>query len=109
MKNDTAARAFLALGNETRLNIFRLVVQRGDKGLYPSQMQEMLGLPAATLSFHLKELLAAELLGVERQSRNLLYRPNAMFTNQLLDFLVANCCGGKSCGITVKFTKPVKS
>jgi len=100
MDNKAAARAFVALGQETRLNIFRLIVQRGDKGLCPSQIHELLGVPAATLSFHLRELLSSDLLTVERQSRNLIYRPNGDFTNQLLEFLVDNCCGGNSCGIS---------
>ncbi len=105
MDNKSAARAFIALGQETRLNIFRLVVQRGDAGLCPSQIQELLGVPAATLSFHLRELLSAGLLVVERQSRNLVYRPNGTFAAQLIDFLVDDCCGGKSCGVTPRKTR----
>lgn len=97
-----AMRAFVALGQETRLNIFRLVVQRGAEGLVPSRIQELLGIPATTLSFHLRELLAAGLLVVERQSRNLIYRANDKLTNELLGFLVGNCCGGKSCSLTTK-------
>ncbi len=76
MKNTDAIQVLLALGQETRLNIFRLIVQRGDIGLTPSQLIEKLGIPNATLSFHLKELFNAKLLLVERQSRNLIYRPN---------------------------------
>lgn len=105
MKNTNAVRAFLALGQETRLNIFRLVVQRGDEGLCPSQIQELLGLPAATLSFHLRELASSGLLTVERQSRNLIYRADGAFTNQLLEFLIDNCCGGKPCNINASLTK----
>ncbi|NDC33175.1 MAG: ArsR family transcriptional regulator, partial [Burkholderiaceae bacterium] len=71
MKNTDAIQVLLALGQETRLNIFRLIVQRGDIGLTPSQLIEKLGIPNATLSFHLKELFNAKLLLVERQSRNL--------------------------------------
>jgi DNA-binding transcriptional ArsR family regulator len=97
MKNTDAIKAFLALGQETRLNIFRLVVQRGDIGLTPSQIIEKLGIPNATLSFHLKELLGADLLVVERQSRNLIYRPNANLVKELSGFLLENCCGGQSC------------
>ncbi|QWD79229.1 helix-turn-helix transcriptional regulator [Polynucleobacter sp. MWH-Spelu-300-X4] len=97
MKNIDAINAFLALGQESRLNIFRLIVQRGDVGLTPSAIIEKLGIPNATLSFHLKELVAANLLLVERQSRNLIYRPNASLVEQLSDFLLDNCCGGKSC------------
>ena len=105
MENSIAVRAFIALGQETRLNIFRLIVQRGTDGLYPSQIQELLGIPAATLSFHLRELVSSGLLSVERQSRNLIYRANDNLTNQLLEFLVDNCCGGKSCSITRKKSK----
>lgn len=99
MDNKAAVRAFISLGQETRLNIFRLIVQRGDTGLCPSQMQELLGVPAATLSFHLRELASSGLLSVERRSRNLIYRPDGDFTSQLINFLVDNCCDGKSCGI----------
>ena len=105
MENTVAMRAFLALGQESRLNIFRLIVQRGAEGLYPSQIQELLGMPAATLSFHLRELANAGLLLVERQSRNLIYRANGKLTQDLLSFLVDNCCGGKSCAIAPRKPK----
>jgi DNA-binding transcriptional ArsR family regulator len=107
MKNADAINAFLALGQETRLNIFRLIVQRGDIGLTPSQIIEKLGIPNATLSFHLKELVGADLLLVERQSRNLIYRPNAKLVQDLSGFLLDNCCGGKSC-IPVSSIKKAK-
>ena len=97
MKNADAINAFLALGQETRLNIFRLIVQRGNVGLTPGQIIEKLGIPNATLSFHLKELVSASLLLVERQSRNLIYRPNVRLVQDLSGFLLENCCGGKSC------------
>jgi len=108
MKNTDAIQAFLALGQESRLNIFRLIVQRGDKGLTPSQIIEKLGIPNATLSFHLKELVKADLLLVERQSRNLIYRPNAKLVQDLSGFLLENCCDGQAC-IPVKVLKKAKS
>jgi ArsR family transcriptional regulator, arsenate/arsenite/antimonite-responsive transcriptional repressor len=97
MKNTEAIQAFLALGQESRLNVYRLIVQKGDQGLMPSQIHEMLGIPNATLSFHLKELYLAGLITVERQSRNLIYRPNAQLVQNLSEFLLDNCCGGQSC------------
>lgn len=97
MKNNEAIKVFLALGQETRLNIFRLIVQRGDVGLTPGVIIERLGIANATLSFHLKELVGAQLLDVERQSRHLIYRPNAKMIQDLSGFLLENCCGGKSC------------
>ena len=105
MDNDNAISAFLALGQETRLNVFRLIVQRGDTGLTPSEIIETLGIPNATLSFHLKDLVDAELLLVVRQGRNLIYRPNAEHVQKLSDFLLDNCCGGKSCIPTKTFQK----
>ncbi len=108
MKNTDAIKAFLAMGQETRLNIFRLVVQRGDTGLTPSQIIEKLGIANATLSFHLKELVGADLLSVERQSRNLIYRPNANLVQELSGFLLENCCGGQSCAPS-SIIKRVKS
>jgi DNA-binding transcriptional ArsR family regulator len=97
MKNIQAISVFLALGQETRLNVFRLIVQHGGEGLTPSQIIEKLGIPNATLSFHLKDLVDANLLLVERQSRNLIYRPNAGQIQKLSEFLLDNCCGGQSC------------
>ena len=97
MKNTDAVQSFLALGQESRLNVFRLVVQKGAEGITPSEIKESLGIPAATLSFHLKELYQANLILVERQSRNLVYRPNATQVKELMNFLLFNCCGGQSC------------
>ena len=108
MKNTEAVSAFEALGQESRLNVFRLIVQRGDVGLTPSQIIEKLGIPNATLSFHLKELYQSNLITVERQSRNLIYRPNAQLVQNLSEFLLDNCCGGKSCS-SVRSSKKVKS
>lgn len=105
MNNQNAIAAFLALGQESRLNIFRLIVQRGDTGLTPAELVEQLGIPNATLSFHLKELTRAGLLHVERQSRHLIYRPHAALVQALSEFLLENCCGGQPCGsapMTVK-------
>ena len=108
MKNTKAISAFLALGQETRLNVFRLIVQRGDVGLTPSEIIEKLGIPNATLSFHLKDLASSDLLLVERQSRHLIYRPNAELVQKLSAFLLDNCCNGKAC-MPAKPTKKVKS
>ena len=108
MKNIEAITAFLALAQESRLNIYRLIVQKGDTGLKPSQIHEMLGVPNATLSFHLKELYLARLVTVERQGRSLIYRPNAALVEELSTFLLENCCSGKAC-ITAKPLRKVNS
>ncbi len=109
MKNNDAIEVLLALGQESRLNIFRLIVQRGDKGLTPSQLIEKLGIPNATLSFHLKELSNAKLLVAERQSRNLIYRPNPQVIEDLTDFLMDNCCQGQACSTPKLKKKGVSS
>ena len=109
MENKTAVKAFIALGQETRLNVFRLIVQRGDVGVTPKNLVEVLGIPNATLSFHLKELLQADLILVERVSRNLFYRPNPNIINELSVFLMDNCCGGKGCFPEIFVTKNVNS
>jgi ArsR family transcriptional regulator len=109
MDNASAVLAFTALGQESRLNVFRLIVQRGDTGVTPSEIIEFLGIPGATLSFHLKELTNAGLVCFERQSRSLIYRPQPNFTRELIDFLAENCCGGRPCGITAPVAAPAKS
>lgn len=100
MKNTSAVLAFTALGQESRLNVFRLIVQRADTGVTPSELIELLGIPGATLSFHLKELTNAGLISFERQSRSLIYRPQTAFIRDLIAFLAENCCGGLPCDIT---------
>lgn len=106
MNNNQAITIFLALGQESRLNVFRLLVQRGDRGLTPGELVEKLGIPNATLSFHLKELQRAGLVSAERQSRHLVYRPNAELAHELSAFLLDNCCGGKSCLPLAPMKKP---
>jgi len=97
MNNNDAISAFLALGNESRLNVFRMIVQRGDTGITPSELIDKLDIPNATLSYQLKELVNANLLVVERQSRHLIYRPNGNLVESLTEFLLDNCCNGKPC------------
>jgi predicted transcriptional regulator len=91
MKNSVAVSAFTALGQESRLNVFRLIVQRADKGVTP-----------ATLSFHLKELSNAGLVQVVREGRNLIYKPQFDLVNSLIDFLSDNCCSGNPCSLVAR-------
>jgi len=106
MKNPQATAAFSALGHEPRLNVFRLIVQRANKGVTPSEITELLGLPAATLSFHLKELSHAGLIHARRDGRQLIYRPQFEFVDALISFLSENCCGGTPCGLTATAALP---
>lgn len=97
MEEDDVVRSLAALGQPHRLKIFRALVVAGRAGLTPGVMAEGLGIPAATLSFHLKELANAGLVTQARASRNLIYRAAYGRMNELLGYLTANCCQGEKC------------
>jgi ArsR family transcriptional regulator, arsenate/arsenite/antimonite-responsive transcriptional repressor len=97
MEETTVIKALAALAQPHRLQIFRALVVTGAPGLTPAVMAEGLGLPAATLSFHLKELLNAELISQERSGRNLIYRAQYTHMNGVLAYLTQNCCQGEAC------------
>ena len=82
-----------------RLQVFRALVVRGATGLTPGTISEALGIPANTLSFHLKELTHAGLVTQERSSRNIIYRAAFDRMNALLGYLTENCCQGADCGV----------
>ena len=86
--------ALAALAQETRLDVFRLLVKSGPKGLPAGAIGEVLDIPSATLSFHLKELKSASLIRCERQGRSRIYSPDFSSVNELMGFLSANCCEG---------------
>lgn len=97
MEEPDVVRALAALAQPVRLQVFRALVVRGDSGLTPGAMAEGLGIPANTLSFHLKELTHAGLVTQERASRNIVYRAAFERMNDLLAYLTANCCAAASC------------
>jgi ArsR family transcriptional regulator, arsenate/arsenite/antimonite-responsive transcriptional repressor len=97
MEETAAVTALAALAHPARLRLFRLLVVAGAQGLTPGAIAEQLELPAATLSFHLKELLAAGLLTQERDGRYLIYRAAFEQMNGLLTYLTENCCQGSAC------------
>jgi DNA-binding transcriptional ArsR family regulator len=97
MEEQQVVRALSALAHAVRLKIFRALVVSGQRGLTPGVMAEGLGIPAATLSFHLKELMNAGLATQERQSRNLVYRAAFDTMNGVLSYLTENCCEGEAC------------
>jgi len=94
---DQAVLALGALAQVQRLRVFRLLVVAGKEGLTPGALAEGLAVPAATLSFHLKELLRAGLISQERQSRHLIYRADFACMDRLLAYLSDNCCQGEAC------------
>ena len=97
MKSETAVLRLGALAQETRLAIFRLLVQKGPQGLCAGDIQAKLKLPAPTLSFHLKELTAAGLLRPRQEGRFVYYAPDFPAMNALVGYLTEKCCVGQSC------------
>jgi len=97
MEEHEIIKALAALGQPVRLKVFRALVVAGQAGLTPGVLGEKLGVPAATLSFHLKELAAAGLVTQERASRNLIYRADYDRMSGLLGYLTENCCQGQEC------------
>jgi len=93
MEKPEALAALAALAQETRLDIYRLLVQVGPEGLPAGNIGEQLGLPSATLAFHLKELKYAKLARCTRNGRSLIYAAEYPVMNALLLFLTENCCG----------------
>jgi len=93
MKKLEALAALAALAQETRLDIYRLLVQVGPEGLPAGHIGERLGLPSATLAFHLKELKIASLVRCTRNGRSLIYAAEYPVMNALLAYLTENCCG----------------
>ena len=95
----TAIKTLAALAHETRLAIFRTLVQAGEPGIPAGQLAKVLNTPNATLSFHLKELVNANLVIARQESRFIYYSANFTTMNALLSYLTENCCGGIPCNI----------
>jgi DNA-binding transcriptional ArsR family regulator len=97
MDISTAVLNLAALAQESRLEIFRLLVQSGPEGLCVTDIGEHIGIAPATLSFHLKELNRAGLITSRKESRHIYYAPDFSTMNSLLAYLTENCCGGAPC------------
>jgi ArsR family transcriptional regulator, arsenate/arsenite/antimonite-responsive transcriptional repressor len=92
MKVEQAARQLEALGNPTRLKVYRALVRAGDRGLPVGRLQEKLGIAASTLSHHLHRLILTGLVTQERQATTLICRANYPAMDSLVGFLVDECC-----------------
>lgn len=95
MESIVATSQLAALAQDTRLAIFRLLVQQGEAGLSAGDIAARLMLAAPTLSFHLAQLKKAGLVRCRRESRSLIYSADYGAMNALLGFLTDNCCGGQ--------------
>ena len=102
MKIDDAAARLEALGNPTRLKIYRILVRAGENGMSVGKLQTRLDVAASTLSHHLKTMLVVGLIHQERQSTTLICRANYPVMRALMDFLVAECCADATCPPAVK-------
>lgn len=111
MKSKQVIKALAALAQDSRLAIFRLLIQCGANGLSAGKIAERVDVAPATLSFHLKELSNSGLLSSRQDGRFVIYSANFATMNDLLGFLTENCCGGNSCTsvaacATAEITKP---
>lgn len=95
MNDSLAVRAFGALAQDTRLAVYRRLVEAGPAGLPAGAIAEALDVPAPTLSFHLAQLRGAGLITQRRDSRSLIYAVDVALMNTLIGFLSDRCCGGQ--------------
>ena len=101
-----AVDALAALAQETRLSVFRLLVEAGPDGLAAGRIGEELELPPATLSFHLAHLARTGLVRSRQDGRFVIYSADFQNMNQLVGYLTENCCGGGgSCAPSTKGAK----
>ena len=103
MKKQDVLAALSALAQETRLDIFRCLIEAGPAGVPAGQIGAGMGLPLPTLSFHLRTLQQAGLITRQRQSRSLIYAADFGRMNELIGYLTEHCCGGRPerCGLPV--------
>jgi len=94
MESSHAVAALAALAQPSRLALFRHLVELGPDGAFPGDLSQALGIPANTLSFHLKTLSHAGLIDAAPRGRFIRYRANFTAMQALVGFLTDNCCGG---------------
>jgi len=97
METYFAVDALAALAQPSRLQVFRMLVQRGPDGARAGEIADALGLASPTLSFHLTALRRAGLVHQQRAGRERVYRADFAHMHELVDFLTENCCGGADC------------
>jgi DNA-binding transcriptional ArsR family regulator len=102
MKVEQAATQLEALGNPTRLKVYRALVRAGDEGLAVGSLQKKLGIAGSTLSHHLRRLILTGLVTQERQVTTLICRANYPAMDALVGFLVDECCVDAGCGAPQK-------
>lgn len=97
MKPSDAVHALAALAQETRLAVFRLLVEAGPEGMNAGAIADAIGIPAATLSFHIAQLARAGLVASRQESRFIFYSAHFAAMDDLIAYLTDNCCQGGTC------------
>ena len=101
--------ALAALAHDSRLKVFRLLVEAGPEGLAAGAIGEKLELPPATLSFHLAHLSRTGLVRGRQEGRFVIYSADFQSMNALVGFLTENCCGGRACAPAAKSKRRVSA
>lgn len=109
MEKSAALVALAALAQESRLDIFRLLIEAGPAGLPAGRIGEQLRLPSATLSFHLNQLRQAGLITFKRNGRSLIYAAEYAAMSGLMGYLTENCCQGEVADCGVGLCEPTAS
>jgi ArsR family transcriptional regulator len=102
MQIERTAEQLEALGNATRLKVYRALVRAGDSGMPVGRLQDRLGIPASTLSHHLRRLIQTGLVSQDRQATTLICRANYPAMRKLIGFLVDECCADSGCATAEK-------
>lgn len=108
MQSAKAIDALGALAQEHRLALFRLLVQAGENGMSAGSLAGALSVPNSSLSFHLAHLSRAGLIGQRRDGRSLIYTANYTAMNELVGYLMENCCGGAECSTSIREAEPAQ-
>jgi ArsR family transcriptional regulator, arsenate/arsenite/antimonite-responsive transcriptional repressor len=96
MKKEKAIAALAALAQESRLDVFRMLVQSGPDGMPAGEIGAKLSVPSPTLSFHLNHLKHAGLVSSRRDSRSIIYSADYKAMNDLISYMMENCCRGNT-------------
>lgn len=106
MELNQAVKSLAALAQESRLAVYKVLVQAGPTGMAAGQISEHLGISASALSFHMKELTYASLVTSRHEGRYVIYSAQINSMNELLAYLTENCCGGNPCSPVSVACKP---
>jgi len=108
MKKEKAIAALAALAQESRLDVFRMLVQSGPDGMPAGEIGAKLGVPSPTLSFHLNHLKYAGLVTCKRDSRSIIYSADYKAMNELISYMMENCCRGDTQQCAPAVCKPAR-